>query len=219
MAPHSSTLARKIPWTEEPGGLQSMGSLRVRHDWATSLSLLTFTSHFHALEKEMATHSSVLAWRIPGMGEHGGLPSMGSHRVGHDWSDLAAAVDICKCYSINSSQPLLPLLCPQVWNISKEETGKLCLPSPYLARDPAYFPGEKIIFWGPAWGTPPMAKVMRKKAWHTQRRDQASGNPLFPSIYPPNQSLFYALKYTSDFTGGSLPSPFLSEKELMCSSK
>ena len=47
--------------------------------------------HFHALEKEMATHSSVLAWRIPGMGEPGGLPSMGSHRVGHDWSDLAAA--------------------------------------------------------------------------------------------------------------------------------
>ena len=44
----------------------------------------TFTFHFHALEKEMATHSSVLAWRIPGMGELGGLPSMGSHRVGHD---------------------------------------------------------------------------------------------------------------------------------------
>jgi len=47
--------------------------------------------HFHALEKEMATHSSILAWRIPGMGEPGGLPSMGSLRVGHDWSDLAAA--------------------------------------------------------------------------------------------------------------------------------
>ena len=46
--------------------------------------------HFHALEKEMATHSSVLAWRIPGTAEPGGLPSMGSHRVGHDWSDLAA---------------------------------------------------------------------------------------------------------------------------------
>ena len=85
MAPHSSTLACKIPWTEEPGGLQSMGSLGVRHDWATSLSLFTF------MEKEMATHSSVLAWRIPGMGEPGGLPSMGSHRVGHDWCDLAAA--------------------------------------------------------------------------------------------------------------------------------
>ena len=51
----------------------------------------TFTFHFHALEKERATHSSVLAWRIPGMGEPGGLPSMGSHGVGHDWSDLAAA--------------------------------------------------------------------------------------------------------------------------------
>ena len=57
----------------------------------TQLSNFTFTFHFHALEKEMATHSSVLAWRIPGTGEPGGLPSMGSHRVGHDWSDLAAA--------------------------------------------------------------------------------------------------------------------------------
>ena len=63
MAPHSSTFAEKIPWMEEPGGLQSMGSLRVGHDRATS-----FTFHFHALEREMATHSSVLAWRIPGMG-------------------------------------------------------------------------------------------------------------------------------------------------------
>ena len=64
MAPHSSTLAWKIPWTEEPGRLQSMGSLRV----GTQLSDFTFTFHFHALEKEMATHSSVLAWRIPGWG-------------------------------------------------------------------------------------------------------------------------------------------------------
>ena len=61
----------------------------------TWLSDFTFTFHFRALEKEMATHSSVLAWRIPGVGEPGGLPSMGSHRVGHDWSDLAAA-DICQ---------------------------------------------------------------------------------------------------------------------------
>ena len=86
MAPHSSTLAWEIPWMEEPGGLQSMGSLRVGHDWATSLSPFTFIS-----EKEMATHSSVLAWRIWGTGEPGGLPSIGSHRVGHDWNDLAAA--------------------------------------------------------------------------------------------------------------------------------
>ena len=57
----------------------------------TRLSDFTFTFHFHALEKEMATHSSILAWRIPGMGEPVGLPSMGSHRVGHDRSDAAAA--------------------------------------------------------------------------------------------------------------------------------
>ena len=87
MAPHSITLAWKIPWMEESGRLQSMESWRVGHDWAISHSLFTFM-HW---EKEMATHSSVLAWRIPGMGEPGGLLSMGSHRVGHDWSDLAAA--------------------------------------------------------------------------------------------------------------------------------
>ena len=74
-APHSGTFAWKIPWTEEPCWLQSMGSLRV--DTTEQL-------HFHALEKEMATHSSVLAVRIPGMGEPGGLLFMGSHRVGHN---------------------------------------------------------------------------------------------------------------------------------------
>ena len=57
----------------------------------TRLGDFTFTFHFHALEEEMATHSSILAWRIPGTGEPGGLPSMGSHRVRYDWSDLAAA--------------------------------------------------------------------------------------------------------------------------------
>ena len=60
----------------------------------TRLSDFTFTVHFHALEKEMASHSSILAWRIPGTGEPGGLPSMGSHRVGHDRSDLAAAAAV-----------------------------------------------------------------------------------------------------------------------------
>ena len=81
MAPHSSTLAWKIPWAEEPSKLQSIGSLESD---TTELKVFTFTFHFHALEKEMATHSSVLAWRIPGMGESGGPPSVGSHRVGHD---------------------------------------------------------------------------------------------------------------------------------------
>ena len=60
----------------------------------TQLSDFTFTFHFHALEKEMATHSSVLAWRIPGTAEPGRLPSLGSHRVGHDGSDLAAAAAV-----------------------------------------------------------------------------------------------------------------------------
>ena len=79
MAPHSSTLAWKITWTEEPGGLQSMGSLRVRHGF-------TFTFHFHALEKEMATHSSVLAWRIPGR-----RSLVGCRLWGHTESDTTGA--------------------------------------------------------------------------------------------------------------------------------
>ena len=72
---------------EKPGRLQSMGSRRVGY-------YFTFTFHLNALEKEMATHSSVLAWRIPGTAEPGGLPSLGSHRVGHDSSDLAAAAAV-----------------------------------------------------------------------------------------------------------------------------
>ena len=76
MATHSSTLAWKISWTEEPGRVQSMGSLSVGHNF--------FHFSLSCIGEEMATHSSVLAWRIPGMGEPGGLPSMGSHRVGHD---------------------------------------------------------------------------------------------------------------------------------------
>ena len=129
MVTHFSTVAWRIPWTEEPDGLQFMGLQRVGQDLVTNtltfmdeiwrllllqrhplqysclenpmdggawkaavhgvakgwtrLSDFTFTFHFHALEKEMATHSSVLAWRIPGTEEPGGLPSMGSHRVGH----------------------------------------------------------------------------------------------------------------------------------------
>ena len=86
MAPHFSTFAWKIPWTEGPGRLQSMGSLE---------SDTTERLHFHfslsCTGEGMATQSSVLAWRIPRTEEPGGLPSLGSHRVVHDWSDLAAA--------------------------------------------------------------------------------------------------------------------------------
>ena len=90
MATHSSTLAWKIPWMEEPGRLQSMGSLRVQHDWATSLSLFIF---MHRRRKWQPTPVC-----LPGESqgrETGGLASMGSHRVGHDWCDLAAAAARC----------------------------------------------------------------------------------------------------------------------------
>ena len=87
MAPHSSSLAWKIPWMEEPGRLQSMGSLRVGHDWSTSLSLFTF---MHWRRKWQPT-PVFLPGESQGRGEPGRLPSMGSHRVGHDWSNLAAA--------------------------------------------------------------------------------------------------------------------------------
>ena len=113
MAPHSSTLAWKIPWTEEPGRLQFTGSLGVGHDF-------TFTFHFHALEKEMATHSSVLVWRIPGTGEPGGLLSMGSHRVGHKWGDLAAVAA--------AARSLIPWLeqTPCLWEVSSLDSLVLC---------------------------------------------------------------------------------------------
>ena len=112
-APHSSTLAWKISWTEESGRLQSMGSIRVRHDWATSLSLFTFM-HWR---RKWQSHSIVPAWRIPRTWEPGGLPSMGSHRVGHDWSDLAAAaattytVEIVSYITINLFKDSSNILC------------------------------------------------------------------------------------------------------------
>ena len=90
MAPHSSTLAWKIPWMEEPGGQQSTGLLRVGHDWATSLSLFTF---MHWRRKWQPT-PLFLPRESQGWWEPGGLPSMGSHRVRHDWSDLAAAAAV-----------------------------------------------------------------------------------------------------------------------------
>ena len=90
MAPHSSTLAWKIPWTEEPCRLQSMWSLRVGHNWATSLSLFTF---MHWRRKWQPT-PVFLPGESQGQGEPGGLPSLGLHRVGHDWSDLAAAAAV-----------------------------------------------------------------------------------------------------------------------------
>ena len=111
MATHSSILAWRIPWMEEPDGLQPMGSQS-----RTRLSDFAFTFHLHALEKEMTTHSSVPAWRIPGTGEPGGLPSMGSHRVRHDWSDLAS-ISLYGYTTVYLSTPLLRdiLLASNLW--------------------------------------------------------------------------------------------------------
>ena len=88
MATHPSILAWRIQWTEEPGGLQSTGSQRVRHDWQTSLSTYPqIASNYSSVpEKAMAPHSSTPAWKIPWTEEPGGLQSMGSLRVGHDWA-------------------------------------------------------------------------------------------------------------------------------------
>ena len=88
MAPHSySCLENPMDGGAWWAALHGVARSRTR------LSGFSFTFHFHALEKEMATHSSVLAWRIPETGEPGGLPPMGSHRVGHDWLDLAANLE------------------------------------------------------------------------------------------------------------------------------
>ena len=87
----------------------------------TWLSDFTFTLHFHATGEEMATHSSVPVWRIPGTREPGGLPSMGSHRVGHDWSDLAAAAVTKLCLTLVTPWTLASLLCP--WDFPGKNTG------------------------------------------------------------------------------------------------
>ena len=80
-------LPERILWTQEPGGLLSIRLHKVGHYWSNLACM-------HALEKDMATHSSILAWRIPGTEEPGGLPSVGSHRLRHDWRDVAAAAAV-----------------------------------------------------------------------------------------------------------------------------
>ena len=129
MAPHSSTLAQKIPWTEEPGVLQSMGSLRVGHDRVTSLSLFPF---MHWRSKWQPTPVflpwesqgwdcqgwDILALRIPD-----GLPSMGSHRVGHDWSDLAAAATRYLVYVLNAGKEKLKTLLRTSGDFCRKDTG------------------------------------------------------------------------------------------------
>ena len=120
MATHSSTLAWKIPWMEEPGRLQSMGSWRVGHDWATSLSLFTF---MHWRRKWQPT--PVFLPRESQGREPGGLPSMGLHRVGHDWHDLAAAtvtLDRPNFMNDNQNLKLMHSLSPYHYSYSFHES-------------------------------------------------------------------------------------------------
>ena len=125
----------------------------------TRLSDFTSTFHFLALEKEMATHSSVLAWRMPGTGEPGGLPSMGSHRVGHDWSDLAGDAlrvpdpsyfmfPFAWRMSKFLSQPLWPLVIIRL--ISYPLTCRLCSSH----TEPLSRPEELVMIWPLAYLTP-----------------------------------------------------------------
>ena len=99
----------------------------------TWLSDFTLTFHFHALEKEMATHSSLLAWRIPGTGEPGGLPSMRSHRGGHDWSNLAAIASLLLDLMLQRWQCFFWLL-----------TSELCLNKKVKFSNPALEPTKKL---------------------------------------------------------------------------
>ena len=108
---------------------------------STRLSDFTFTFHFHALEKEMATHSSVLAWRIPGTGEPGGLPFMGSHRVGHDWSDLGVAATLKKKLLNYESQRKAVAGCAR---LRTKTTFSLALPSVLPLQLPSHCQGRQL---------------------------------------------------------------------------
>ena len=121
----------------------------------TRLSDFTLTFHFHALEKEMATHSSILAWRIPGMWEPGGLPSMGSHRVGHDWSNLAAAQSISgghgfdsKCNFDLPTVSLGLLICSWTWDVSSKSLQHCAAaaPVPHSCRSSTYHIAGASLF-------------------------------------------------------------------------
>ena len=106
MAPHSSTLCLENPMDEGAWWAAVHGVAKSR----TRLSNFTFTFHFHALEKEMATHSSVLAWRIPGMGEPGGLPSMGSHGVAQSRTRLKRLSSTAVLLSIRKTEIVIKYL-------------------------------------------------------------------------------------------------------------
>ena len=128
----------------------------------TRLSDFTFTFHFDALEKEMATHASVLAWRIPGTGEPGGLPSMGSHRVGHDWSDLAGKQLVNFWHRLGNHTPLL------LWYLGIILTSILKVYNFIEIKSyPSHCPPQKKMYM--KW----MKGVRRQKVWWNNRTENS----------------------------------------------
>ena len=151
----------------------------------TRLSDFTFTFHFHALEKEMATHSSVLAWRTPRTGEPGGLLSMGSHRVEHDWSDLAAAAaDVNRSNVCCWGDVPFKGTCAGSWR-------------------------EALRPWQRSWGR----RLDIRRGGIKPQESPWKFSSIYPHNQSLPTLLLCALTYTSDFTGGCPPPPLL-EKEL-----
>ena len=105
----------------------------------------TFTFHFHALEKEMTSHSSILAWRIPGTEETSGLLSLGSHRVGHDWSDLAAAASLFQLHLFLDCSLLLSAGLQVILDLSLS-SWTLSFASYFLIYHPKYFSIYSLLF-------------------------------------------------------------------------
>ena len=138
MATHSSTLAWKIPWTEEPGRLQSMASLRVRNDWATSLSLFTFM-HWRRKWQPIPVF-------LPGESQGwGSLPSMGSHRVGHDWNDLAAEVRDRGIWRFQGRDAFDIMISPTGFEDGEDHMARM----PAACRSWAALGWPPVIIWGP----------------------------------------------------------------------
>ena len=173
MAPHSSTPAWKENLMDGGAWKAAVHGVAEGRTW---LSYFTFTFHFHALEKEMATHSSVLVWRIPGTGEAGGLLSLGLHRVRHDWSDLAdVCVRMCVCKRVVKDLSEEELECDARWSPAScvgwaraLTSGQgiifgasLCCVQDLLL---SYCPGGVALGWGPsAWV---FIAVHRVSLWH-----------------------------------------------------
>ena len=186
-------------WRTEAGYLRTEGPptfcfpAESGYDWATSLSFFTF--HFHALEKEMATHCSVLAWRIPGTAKPGGLPFMGSHRVRHDWSDLAAACSPYLHLSF-SEKRLSPLSTGVAWC----QAGTM---ESFQGPEKWPWKGHVLFFggWWLIWGCPWPAFLLREESiWD---ETQAETSMLDSGRAAPGPSILWGTTFILSFMWAS----------------